>query len=106
MNSDQTAEPDTTAMFRRQYTAMTVENEMKPQYLSPSKGAYSYGSADTLVSWAQANGIKVHGHTLVWHSQSAAWLTADAGGKPLTRAEARANMREYISNVAGHFRAR
>jgi GH35 family endo-1,4-beta-xylanase len=106
MNSAQTAEPDTTAMYKKQYNVMTAENEMKPQYLSPAKGSYSYGNADKLISWAAANGIKVHGHTLVWHSQSAAWLTSGADGKPLSRVEARANMQDYIANVAGHFRGK
>ncbi len=104
MDSGQTTDPAVTAMYKHQYNVMTPENEMKPQYLSPSKGVYNFTNADKLTSWAKANGIPVHGHTLVWHSQSAAWLTTDAGGKALTRAEARVNMQEYISNVAGHFR--
>lgn len=105
MNSNQTTEADTTAMFKHHYNAVTAENDMKPQYLSTAKGVYSYTNADTLVNWAQENNIKVHGHTLVWHSQSAAWLTSDAG-KVVTRAEARSNMEEYINNVAGHFKGR
>jgi endo-1,4-beta-xylanase len=42
----------------------------------------------------------------VWHSQSAAWLNKNADGTLLTRAEARANMEEYIHTVAGHFAGR
>jgi len=106
MNSHETTDPDTVAMFKHHYNAVTAENDMKPQYLSPAKGVYNFTNADKLVNWALANNIKVHGHTLVWHSQSAAWLTQDASGKPLTRAEARANMEEYIKNVAGHYRGK
>lgn len=94
---------DNTAMFTYHYNVMTAENLMKPQNLSPSKGVYNYLNADTLIDWAFRNNIQVHGHVLVWHSQSAAWLNKTSAGAPLTRSEARQNMQDYIDNVAGHF---
>ena len=106
MNSNQTTDAENTAMYKHHYSVVTAENDMKPQYLSSAKGVYNYTNADTIVGWAQDNGIKVHGHTLVWHSQSARWLTSDAEGKAVTRAEAKSNMEEYISNVAGHFKGK
>jgi endo-1,4-beta-xylanase len=106
MSTYQTTDGELTAMYKHHYNLVTAENDMKPQYLSPVKGLYYFINADTLIRWAEANNIKVHGHTLVWHSQSAAWLTTGADGNPLTRAEARANMEEYITNVAGHFRGK
>ena len=104
MSANETTSADTTAMFRHHYNVVTAENDMKPLYLSPQKGKYVFAKADKLIAWAESNNIKVHGHTLVWHSQSAAWLTAGVGSKPLTREEARQNMKDYIDNVAGHFK--
>lgn len=106
INTAQTGDTQLTAMFARQYNVVTAENEMKPQSLSPQKGKYNYSSADKIISWAEANKIKVHGHTLVWHSQSAQWLTYNEDNKVLTRAEAKANMEDYITNVAGHFKGK
>ena len=106
MSAHQTADTELTAMYKHHYNLVTAENDMKPLYLSPAKSQYNFTNADTLINWAAANNLKVHGHTLVWHSQSAAWLTTGADGKPLTRAEARANMEEYITKVAGHFRGK
>jgi GH35 family endo-1,4-beta-xylanase len=106
MNANQTMDPEITAMYKNQYNVVTPENDMKPQYLSPSKGVYNFTNSDMLINWAQANNIKVHGHTLVWHSQSAGWLTNDADGKPYNRTEAKANMKEFIKNVAGHFKGK
>lgn len=106
MNAEQTKEADTTAMFRHHYTVVTAENDMKPQSISTAKGVYNFSRADAIVEWAQENNIKVHGHTLVWHSQSARWLNYGSDGRLLTRAEARANMEEYIRNVAGHFKGK
>lgn len=106
MSANQTGDAGITAMFKHHYSLVTAENDMKPQYLSPAKGMYNFTNADTLIGWAEANNIKVHGHTLVWHSQSAAWLTAGADGKALTRAEAKVNLEEYINKVAGHFKGK
>lgn len=94
---------DTTAMFKHHYDVITAENSMKPDSLSKEKGIYNFENADKLVAWAKDNGIKVHGHTLVWHAQSAPWLTTAEDGSPLTRAQAKANMEDYINNVAGHY---
>ncbi|GIQ71367.1 hypothetical protein DUZ99_17935 [Xylanibacillus composti] len=106
MSSNETANADTTAMYTHHYNFMTAENDMKPQYLSPEQGVYNFTNADTLIEWAEQHNIQVHGHTLIWHAQSAPWLTADADGNPLTRAEAKANMEAYIRNVAGHFKGK
>lgn len=97
---------ETAAMFKHHFVVMTAENDMKPQYLGPAKGVYNFINADKLVSWAEANGILINGHTLVWHSQSARWLTTSANGSPLTRAEAKKNMEEYITAIVGHFKGK
>lgn len=106
MEPHETTNADTTAMFNHHYNTVTSENAMKPVYLSPSKGVYNLTNADRLVEWAEDNGIKVHGHTLVWHSQSSDWVYKDADGNPLTRAEAKENLEAYINNVAGHFKGK
>ncbi len=106
MEPHQTTNAEITAMYNHHYNLVSAENSMKPVYLSPRKGVYNFSSADALVDWAEANGILVHGHTLVWHSQSTDWVNKDANGNPLTREEAKANLEEYINNVAGHFKGK
>jgi len=97
--------PETAAMFKHHYNLVTAENSMKPLYIAPSEDEFNFGGADQLVNWALENGIAVHGHTLIWHSQTAGWLTSNSDGI-LTREEARSNMELYISKTAGHFAGR
>lgn len=103
LEPNQISDSDTTAMFKYCYNAITAENAMKPVYLTSAKGVYNFSNADKLVNWAEENNIPVHGHTLVWHSQSARWLTMNDDGSVLTREEAKANLEEYINEVAGHY---
>lgn len=93
----------TTDMYKSYYNVVTAENAMKPASLSTEKGVYNFSGADSIVTWAQQNGIKIHGHTLAWHSQSPNWLYKNTDGTPLTRSEARQNLQDYITAVAGHF---
>jgi endo-1,4-beta-xylanase len=32
-----------------------------------------FGGGDSIVEWAQANGKKIRGHTLIWHEQTPKW---------------------------------
>lgn len=91
----------TEAMFKAQYNVVTPENIMKPENISQTKDTYDYTLADKLIAWATANNIDVVGHTLVWHSQSPAWLNK---GDAANRASAKANLESYIAEVAGHFK--
>jgi endo-1,4-beta-xylanase len=84
------------------YNTVTCENDMKPDRLAPrEKGAsYRWTTADSMVSKMAEYNIKVHGHTLVWHSQTPAWMTTG------TPAEVRENMVSYIKAVLGHYKGK
>jgi endo-1,4-beta-xylanase len=99
------------ALTSAHFNSLTAENHMKPNVLSTG-GAGQEGTfrifegsnhvSDQLVREAQENGITVHGHVLVWHSQSPDWVNGGTNGN-YTRAEARENMEHYIKTVVEHF---
>src|SRR5205823_6103440 len=74
------------------------ENEMKWDTTEPSRGSFNFGPADQLVTHAQQHGMKVRGHTLVWHSQLPGWVSGISSGSDLLSA-----MRNHISNEARHY---
>ncbi len=98
--------------IERHYSIMTAENAMKPDQLLPNSGinpttgafTFNFANADNFVDQTLARGMKVHGHVLVWHSQSPARINTGATGG--TRALARENMRRYIEAVLTHFSGR
>jgi Beta-1,4-xylanase len=87
------------AIVSAHFDQVTAENIMKPAYMHPAESTYSYGQADELVNYAAANGLAVHGHTLVWHSQIASWMTNYSG----TPAQWQTMMESHITNIVGHF---
>ncbi len=69
-------------LFLEQFSILTAENEMKPDALldvnasrklaqeDETAAAVRLDRARPLMDFAKANGLKVHGHVLVWHSQT------------------------------------
>ena len=64
------SEVEDSNILTKQFSSITAENIMKPQSLSPAEGIYNFTDADALVAFAEANGIAVRGHTLLWHRQT------------------------------------
>ncbi len=85
----------------------TAGNDMKPGSLQPTKGNYTFAAADTMVDKVLSEGMKMHGHVLVWHQQTGEWMntaTDESGNKvPLPREEALENMTSHIKTVVEHF---
>jgi len=93
-------------VLARDFSAVTAENAMKWATLEPVRGQYNFGPADQLVDVARRNGQRVHGHTLLWHSQLPDWLTAGVADGSIDAAELREIVRDHISTVVRHFRGR
>ena len=92
----------------RQFNMMVCENEMKMDALQPSKGSFSFGGADNLVSLAQQNDMAIRGHCLVWHSQVPGWLSSDGkkNDKNWTREQALEIMKNHITKVMTHYKGK
>jgi hypothetical protein len=58
----------------REFNMLVAENAMKFDAMHPAQNTYNFTAADELVAYAEANGMQVRGHVLVWHSQNPSWL--------------------------------
>jgi len=88
----------TNTRLTRHFNVLTAENNMKPQYISTGQGQYNFSTADSMVNSARASGFRVVGHTLLWHSQNASWMTSSNCSV--------ANMKKYITDVVTHFKGK
>jgi endo-1,4-beta-xylanase len=87
-----------TQVARTQFNMVTPGNAMKWETTEPSPGVFNFGPGDQVVAFARQNGDRVRGHTLVWHSQLPAWVSA------LPPDQVRPAMRNHITKEAGHYR--
>lgn len=89
-----------------EFNSVTAENVMKWGPLEPQRGALNFGPADELVAFANSNGQKVRGHTLLWHNQLPGWLTSGVANGSIGADELRSILRQHIFDVVGHFRGK
>lgn len=75
---------------------------MKFRFLHPERDRYDFTDADTLVTFAEDNNMKVRGHTLVWHLELPQWLTEGN----FTRQQLLQILRDHIYTVVGHYRGK
>ncbi len=93
-------EPEYATTLAGEFNLLTPENAMKWTGLRPARGQYSFSAADALVKFALDHGMRVRGHTLVWHQQMPTWLIAgNFSGDVL-----RAILENHIRNVVTHYR--
>ncbi len=94
------------ALLQKHFNGITTENEMKFESLQRTEGVFDYSAADAIVAFAQANGMKMRGHALVWHRQTPAWVFTDSAGAAATPELVLERMRSHITSVVGHFRGK
>ncbi|MFG1688452.1 endo-1,4-beta-xylanase [Nonomuraea sp. NPDC049269] len=80
-----------------EFSQVTAENAMKWDSTEPSQGQFNFSGADQIVTFATQNNQQVHGHTLVWHSQTPGWVQS------LGATAMRSAMQNHISQVVGHY---
>ncbi|MCH5272419.1 MAG: endo-1,4-beta-xylanase [Lachnospiraceae bacterium] len=130
INYSQLQNPTTLAQLKTQYNSITLENEMKPDFLlgwSPSLISVSeakalgyvipdnykettvpkinFGTVDNVMRICAKNGIGLRAHTLVWHSQTPSWFFRqgyNGSGAYVSKEQMDARMEFYIRTVMTH----
>ena len=100
------SEADYANNFVGDFGALTPENAMKPQALSPQQGQYTFEEADALLDLAESKGIAVHGHTIAFTEAMPRWmreLPTDSEQERQSSAEA---LLDYVTTVVTHFAGR
>ena len=108
LNESQFYETDQTetALVKTHFNSITPENDLKWEQIHPTPGHFDFEDADRYVAFGESNKMFIIGHTLVWHSQTPAWVFTGENGKPLTREVLLARMHEHISTIVGRYRGR
>ena len=87
------------ATLAREFNMLEPEDALKWLALRPAQETYDFGDADKLVRFAQAHGMKVRGHCLVWDHNNPDWLTHGH----FTPAQLSHLLQEHITTVVRHY---
>ena len=88
-------------VMNNEFNSLTFGNEMKMYNMFPAPDTYDWSDGDDLVAYAQEHGMRIHGHTLLWHPEYSIpnWLESFSG----TDQEFEDQVKNYIINTVAHF---
>ena len=102
------------AMVKKHFNSVTMSNLMKSAYLlrqqesqeSPDgMPVLDFTSIDDTLKWCSDNGVKMRGHTLVWHVQAPEWFFREGykdDGAYVDKETMLNRMESYIKQVLEH----
>ncbi len=89
-------------LVKKEFSSLTPETAMKFGVIHPGENTWYWTDADSIVSFAQQNNKRVHGHTLIWHNNVPAWVTNFVGDS----AAWENIMKTHIQTVVTHFKGK
>ncbi len=83
------------------FNSITAENDMKMYAIFDGPENFDFSLGDEIVAYAKENGLRVHGHALIWHPEYAIpdWLENFSG----TDEEFEAHIENYVKTTVAHF---
>lgn len=103
-------DPISSELIKSHFSSITPENDMKWGLLHPNLNEYQFDRADRIAEFSQAHGLKLIGHTLVWHSQLGRGVFTKEGSKDqnhLVDREILLNrIKDHIFTVAGRYQGK
>ncbi|MBS0027191.1 endo-1,4-beta-xylanase [Chitinophaga sp. 22321] len=95
---------DEAGLLVRQFNSLTPENAMKMSVIHPEEQQYNWRDADSIAAFARRNGMKLRGHTLVWHNQAPGWIFKGANGQKADKEVLLQRLKEHITTVVKRYK--
>ena len=77
---------------------------MKFVSVHPAEDTYTFEDADRLAAFARKHGMKMRGHTLVWHNQTTDWLFEDKNGNLVDKATLYERLKSHTDTVVKRYK--
>jgi len=109
--------PEYMELTKKHFNSVTMTNLMKSGYILDQAGskaslkngdgspALSFATIDPTLKWCAENGMKMRGHTLVWHTQAPDWFFKegyDSKGAYVDKETMLFRMESYIEQLLTH----
>lgn len=95
------SDPDYLATLVEEFGGITPENATKWSSVQVDEATWDFSVADAMVELAEETGIRVKGHTLVWHNQMPSWVD-----ETMSATELRDAMDIHSQTTLEHFGSR
>jgi endo-1,4-beta-xylanase len=97
---------DEATLILQQFNSVTAENAMKMAPIHPTESRYNWADADSIIAFAEANGLKVRGHNLCWHNQAPQWMFKDSSGNMVAKEVLLTRLKDHINTVVSRYKGK
>jgi GH35 family endo-1,4-beta-xylanase len=88
-------------LIKDNFNCISPENYLKPAPVHPQEDVWSFKRPDAMVAFCAANNIAVHGHTLLWHSQTNNFFFQGGDKEVILK-----RMKDHITTLVGHYKGK
>jgi endo-1,4-beta-xylanase len=93
-------------LILKHFNSVTPENAMKMGPIHPEENRFNWEPADQIANFAQANGLRMRGHTLCWHNQTPGWLFKDDNGNEVMKEVLLKRLKDHITQVVTRYKGK
>ncbi|MFN2282911.1 MAG: endo-1,4-beta-xylanase, partial [Anaerolineae bacterium] len=86
----------------REFNILVSENAFKLWAIHPTEDQYAFQGTDAIVEFAEAHGMKVRGHTLLWYRYMPDWIE----NATFTPEQWEQVIHDHIATVVGRYKGR
>ena len=91
-------------ILKTHFNHLTAENDMKMAPSHPGPNNWNFDNADAIAAFARETGMKMTGHTLVWHQMQPDWLFGDLTPKdPKSIALLKERLKTHIDKIVERY---
>jgi endo-1,4-beta-xylanase len=101
VRSDLLAEPAYAALLRTHFDQVTADWQMKMEAVLQPDGSRDFDAADAIAGFAQDNGLRLFGHTLIWNEQRPAFFEGLSGNRSAFAREYGRYVRDLVGRYPG-----
>jgi endo-1,4-beta-xylanase len=98
--------PKNLEILKQHFNVITPENCGKWSATQPKEGRFNFSKMDKLMDFAEANNMKVVGHTLVWGNQTPNWVFKGPNGEAASKELLIRRMKLHIKENMNRYKGR
>lgn len=95
--------PKYAALVAGNFTAVTTENALKPQFIHPQENVFTPEEAERIIDFANRHGMQVHGHALLPNRSMPEWMRTLPTETTADKARVQQIMIEHITTIVKRF---
>ena len=105
---DLTGKGENFTSMMKQFDTFVLENASKPDAMHPEEDRYNFDTVDQFVEFGEEYGVRLRGHTLLWHAQVPDWFFFKEGtsGEAASAEQILERIEEHVTTIVKRYKGK